>query len=218
MVNPSKITERGVTFSLGEFDGEKMNYHFDKVLAYLNFKGKLLFGKGFRVKQENLGILYRLSVYIVKDTETCERLGMDLDKGILLTGPVGCGKTTIMKLVRHIVPHIRGYEVIPARNMTFGFNNLGYRIIEDYGNGGQYCFDDIGIEPIGRYFGKDCNVLGELMLSRHELFLKNKLKTHGTTNLNAEELEERYGQRVRSRMREMFNLIAFDSNANDQRK
>ena len=32
---------------------------------------------------------------------------------------------------------------------------------------------------------------------------------HVTTNLNAHEFEDRYSNRVRSRMRELFNLIAF---------
>ncbi|WP_322348420.1 hypothetical protein [Marivirga arenosa] len=35
--------------------------------------------------------------------------------------------------------------------------------------------------------------------------------THATTNLIPTELENLYGNRVRSRMREMFNLIAFHS-------
>ncbi len=218
MVNPSKITEGSVVFSLGEFDGKKVDYDFKKILCYLNAKGKLLFGKEFHIWEENLDIVYRLSVYMIKDAEACEKFGIDPDKGILLTGPVGCGKTTIMKLVRHLVPHVRPYEIIPARNVTFGFNNIGYRIIEDYGNNGLYLFDDIGVEPIGRHFGKDCNVIGEILLSRHELYLKNRTKTHGTTNLNADELEERYGKRVRSRMREMFNLIAFKKDAEDKRK
>ncbi len=41
--------------------------------------------------------------------------------------------------------------------------------------------------------------------------------THATTNLSASELEEYYGNRVRSRMREMFNLISFESSAKDKR-
>ena len=41
--------------------------------------------------------------------------------------------------------------------------------------------------------------------------------THATTNLNAQELEERYGNRVRSRMRQLFNLIAFDKESTDKR-
>jgi hypothetical protein len=44
------------------------------------------------------------------------------------------------------------------------------------------------------------------------------IATHGTTNLNADEIEERYGNRVRLRMRELFNLIAFDKNCRDKRK
>ncbi|NEW80122.1 MAG: ATPase, partial [Gelidibacter sp.] len=43
-------------------------------------------------------------------------------------------------------------------------------------------------------------------------------KTHITTNLNAEELETRYGSRVRSRLREMFNLIGFDESTKDKRQ
>jgi hypothetical protein len=48
--------------------------------------------------------------------------------------------------------------------------------------------------------------------------LNHKVRTHATTNLNAGELEERYGSRVRSRMRELFNLISFDEKTIDKRK
>lgn len=218
MVNPSKIIEGGVVYSLGEFDGKRVDYDFKKVLRYLDAKGKLLFGKDFEIYDDDRDILLKLCNYFVRDFASCRKVGIDPDKGILLSGPVGCGKTSLMKLLRHIVPHQRPYEVIPARNITFGFNHIGYRIIEDYGNGRFFCFDDIGMEPMGRHFGKDCNVMGEVLLSRHELFLKAGIKTHATTNLNAEELEERYGKRVRSRMRQLFNLIAFDRESQDKRK
>jgi xylose isomerase len=122
-----------------------------------------------------------------------------------------------MKLLPHFVPHRRAYEIIPSRNLTFQFNNVGFKIIEQYGNNKFYCFDDLGIEPTGRHFGKDCNVMGEILLSRYDLFLKHKIKTFITTNLNAQELEDRYGNRVRSRMRQLFNLIAFDKNVSDKR-
>jgi hypothetical protein len=41
--------------------------------------------------------------------------------------------------------------------------------------------------------------------------------THATTNLNAGELEDLYGNRVRSRLRSMFNLIAFEKITSDKR-
>lgn len=220
MVNPSKIIEGGVEFSLGKFDGKSVLYDFPKILVYLNAKGKLLFGEKFKIYEEDRDIILKLSSYFIKDKKSCQKSGIDVEKGLLLSGPVGCGKTSLMKLLRHLVPLQRPYEMIPCRNVVFSFNHLGYKTIEDYGNNKLFCFDDLGVEPPGRFYGKDCNVMGEVLLSRHELFLqsKYKIKTHATTNLNAEELEDRYGSRVRSRMRELFNLIAFDEKAGDKRK
>ena len=220
MDNPSKITEGGVEYSLGKFDGKSVLYDFDKILIYLDAKGKLLFGKQFRIYDEDTVIIRKLCHYFIKDKENCLKDDIDTNKGILLSGPVGCGKTTLMKLLRYIVPMQRPYEMIPCRNVAFSFNHLGFKTIEDYGSTKFYCFDDLGIEPAGRFYGKDLNVMGEVLLSRYELYLetKHKVKTHATTNLNAEELEERYGNRVRSRMRELFNLIAFDTKAGDKRK
>ncbi|WP_445731051.1 ATPase [Mariniflexile sp.] len=218
MVNPSKITEGGVEFSIGTFDGKAVTYDFQKILIYLDAKGKLLFGKHFKIYEEDHNVIMKLCHYFIKDIENCERHDIDPNKGILLSGPVGCGKTSLMRLLKFIVPLQRPYIVVPSRNIVFGFNHVGYKTIEDYGNSQFFCFDDLGVEPIGRHYGKDCNVLGEILLSRYEIFLKHNIKTHATTNLNAEELEDLYGNRVRSRMRQLFNLIAFDKHTNDKRK
>lgn len=215
---PHIIIEGSVQYTLGTLQNNEILYDFDKILVYLNAKGKLLFGKKFRIFEEDREILFKLCNYYIKDETNCKKLGIDIHKGILLSGPVGCGKTSLMKLLRHIVPHQKPYEVIPTRNITFAFNNIGYKTIEDYGDKKFYCFDDLGVEPTGRHFGKDCNVLGEILLSRYDLFLNHKVLTHATTNLNAQELEERYGNRVRSRMRQLFNLVAFDKGSGDKRQ
>ncbi len=220
MDNPSKIIEGGVEFSLGKFDGKNVLYDFDKILIYLNAKGKILFGKDFKIYDGDRDIVFKLCNYFIREKAYCQKEGIDPNIGILLSGPVGCGKTSLMKLLRYLVPLQRTYEMIPCRNITFSFNHLGYKTIEEFGDSRFYCFDDLGIEPLGRHYGTDCNVMGEVLLSRFELFhqTKTKIKTHATTNLNAEELEERYGNRVRSRMRELFNLIAFEKNTDDKRK
>lgn len=214
---PHIVVEGSCEYALGSFDGKRILYDFAKILVYLDAKGKILFGKHFKIFQEDHKIIFNLCNYFIRDFDRCREQQIDPDKGILLSGPVGCGKTSLMKLLRYIVPHRRPYEVIPTRNVTFAFNHLGYGIIEDYGDSRFYCFDDLGVEPMGRHFGKDCNVMGEVILSRYELFLKYKIPTHATTNLNARELEERYGNRVRSRMRQMFNLIAFETDTKDKR-
>ncbi|MFH4967475.1 ATPase [Gaetbulibacter sp. M240] len=220
---PHIITEGAVSFQLGDLKGNVISYDFKKVLIYLEAKGKLLFGKHFKIHEDDHDVLLKLVTYYIQDEAYCKHLGIDPKKGILLSGPVGCGKTTLMKLLPHITPYKKSFKLIPARNIVFGFNNIGFKIIEDYSDDQAYCFDDLGVEPTGRHFGTDCNVMGEILLSRYELtnipdtFQKHP-KTHITTNLNAQELEEKYGERVRSRMRAMFNLFAFDKNATDKRK
>ena len=215
---PHIIQEGSLQFQLGELKGNQIIYEFPKILIYLEAKGKLLFGKNFKIYSEDEAILYKLCIYFIRDIETCNKLQINPNKGILLSGPVGCGKTSLMKLLPFIIPRQNKHIVVPARNITFSFNKSGFKIIEEYGNNGFYCFDDLGVETTGRHFGKDCNVMGEILLSRYDLFLKNKTRTHATTNLNAAELEERYGIRVRSRLRELFNLIAFDKDTNDKRQ
>ncbi|MGE4587257.1 MAG: hypothetical protein AB7D05_07945 [Mangrovibacterium sp.] len=80
-----------------------------------------------------------------------------------------------------------------------------------------YCFDDLGVKQPLKYFGNDCQVMAEIILSRYELFVSKGMLTHVTTNLSASELEARYGTRVRSRLREMYNMVAFDKDSGDKR-
>ena len=80
-----------------------------------------------------------------------------------------------------------------------------------------YCFDDLGTENNLKYFGNECNVMAEILLSRYDLFVSRQMLTHLTTNLNSSEIENIYGTRVRSKLREMFNLVSFSEKANDKR-
>jgi DNA replication protein DnaC len=59
--------------------------------------------------------------------------------------------------------------------------------------------------------------MAEVLISRYEQFVENKSITHITTNLSASEIENNYGNRLRSRMRAMFNLITFDKETKDKR-
>ena len=54
-MNPHKphiIIEGSIQYSLGELKDNQMLYDFDKMLIYLNAKGKLLFGKKFKIFEE----------------------------------------------------------------------------------------------------------------------------------------------------------------------
>jgi len=222
---PHIKTEGTSKFQIGEIKNNVIHYDFEKIKTYLNIKGHLLFGKNFRIYKEDEPLIFKLCCYYIQDHYSCSQMGIDTNKGILLTGPVGCGKTSLMQLLLHLAPHKTTYEIIPTRNIVYSFNAAGFIVLEKYNDTKNYCFDDLGVEPTGSHYGKDLNVLGEILLSRYDLFTKTSLgqglshsKTHLTTNLNAQELEKRYGNRVRSRLRAMFNLISFDENSIDKRK
>jgi hypothetical protein len=146
----------------------------------------------------------------------------------LLGGPIGAGKTAILTLVNFFFPPEKQYQVKPAREISFEFEKGGYAVINRYSKGSfrqgrngpvalVYCFDDLGTEQPHKYFGKECHVMAEILLSRYDLFVTKRMLTHLTSNLSASELEKIYGNRIRSRMREMFNLVAFDKDAKDKR-
>lgn len=209
---------------IATFKGGFYHFDFSRSRKWLEEQGKKSFGPHFRIYPEDHDLLLTLLVYALGDREGAEKRNLDLKKGILLNGPIGCGKTTLMTLVGYFFPPDRQYQVKSAREISFEYEKEGYDTITKYGkihagkpNTTIWCFDDIGIEQTQKYFGNECNVLAEILLSRYELFVNKGIPTHVTTNLSASELEEKYGNRIRSRMREMFNLVAFDKNSKDKR-
>lgn len=200
------------------------HYDYSKVVIWLEKKGVELYGNHFKILETDHPIIYKLIAYFMKDEATCFQYSLNLQKGILLTGPVGCGKTTIMNLIKYLTPPEHKFFVKPCRDISFEFIQDGYQIIHKYSKGKLYesepktiCFDDLGTENNLKYYGNECNVIAEIILSRYDIFITKNLQTHITTNLNASEIEKQYGNRVRSRIREMFNLISYDRTTPDKR-
>lgn len=201
------------------------HYDYTKVLQFIDQKGKEMYGSRFALCEEDKSILLRLAAYFLRDEELCKKQQIDLEKGIMLTGPIGCGKTTLMNLMRYLTGNVNRYIMKSTRDVTFEFIQDGYEVIHRYSRGKLYnteyknfCFDDLGTENNIKYFGNECNVMAEILLSRYDLFVSKKLVTHITTNLSATELEQTYGNRLRSRLREMVNLVGFDKEVKDKRK
>lgn len=199
-------------------------YDYPKIMKVLEQKAKEQFGRNIFFSQNDHSIVLRLLAYFLNDEAVCRDFGVSLQKGILLSGPVGCGKTTLMKLMKVIAGKGNQYILKSCREVSFEFIQDGYEVIHRYSKGQlyehnfrNYCFDDLGVENNLKYYGNECNVMAEIILSRYDLFTTHNLKTHITTNLSASEIEKNYGNRVRSRLRELCNLIAFDNNCTDKR-
>jgi DNA replication protein DnaC len=179
----------------------------------------------FGLYEEDYDVIYKLLIYFLGHEQEAHRLGIDLNKGLHVTGPIGCGKTSLLNIMRYVPKPERFYNIKPCRDISFEFIQDGYEVIDRYtrmsytsSNPKVYCFDDLGSENNIRYYGNTCNVLGEILTSRYDLFVSHGMMTHITTNLSASELETYYGNRLRSRQRAMFNLVAFSGSSKDKRQ
>lgn len=202
----------------------RFDYH--EIWSFLQHKGIELFGKKFQLYAEDYPVIIKLIAWFIQDEEQAAKLDIDLAKGIMLVGPVGCGKTSLMSLGRFLLAADKRHRIKSCRECTYEFIKEGYDMLHRYTKGSftqngfepkTYCFDDLGLENSMNYYGNQCSVLGEIILSRYDLFHSFGMITHLTTNLNSAEIETMYGQRVRSRCREMFNYIAFEGTATDKR-
>lgn len=202
----------------------KTHYNYQEIISWIEQKGIELYGTHFKILETDYPIIYKLIAYFLKDEPTCFQYNMNLNKGILLSGPIGCGKTSIMNIMKYLTPTEHKFFVKPCRDISFEFIQDGYQIIHKYSKGKLYeyepktiCFDDLGTESNLKYYGNECNVMAEIILSRYDVYIAKRIQTHITTNLSASEIETQYGNRVRSRMRQMLNLIAYDKTTSDKR-
>ncbi len=194
----------------------------ENIFLWLEEKGTENFGKDFAIHAKDYKTIFKLIIYLYQDKHNAAKYNIDLRKGLLLSGPVGCGKTCLMTLIGQLDFPAFTWHLVSTREVCLQYMETGHGAIKYYScvnsrNPQVFCFDDLGTEAAVKYYGNETNVMAEILLLRYDLFIQKRVPTHITTSLSASELEQRYGNRVRSRMREMFNLIAFSPDTTDKR-
>ena len=147
---------------------------------------------------------------------------LDLNKGLLISGGVGTGKTFSLKLFQRIT---RSFGIVTTRHIIRDYfsDKTPGKIIDKYGRESfhrtavgmldrtkptTWLFDDCGLEAVSvKNYGNEANILEEIMLDRYDMALSVGMKTFITTNLNVDMIEQNYGARVRDRFRETMNYI-----------
>ncbi len=172
-----------------------------------------------RIHQQLVGVKPKLNT---KTKKTIESLvlyfinhpssSLDLHKGIYLYGPTGTGKTSIMKALYQFadVTNVKRFEIDTTTAIVNKIRSgESSYVIENHitknpwGKSIATCFDDLGMESELMVYGNKINPMAEILYGRYE----NELLTHATSNLKPERIKDKYGQRIYSRIHEMFNFI-----------
>lgn len=131
------------------------------------------------------------------------------NKGLMLMGFVGVGKTLNFLIYRTIQSKIEGIgmKVISAKQIETQFKQFGESFIQELINYDELLIDDIGSESKTiKDFGNDRNLISDILVQRYIRFQRNECITHATTNLTVKFLSEHYDFRTVDRMKEMFVL------------
>ena len=135
-----------------------------------------------------------------------------LDKGLLIIGNTGVGKTLIMEALKECNMLLNrfdnSYKFTTSNNIVRRYDRVGQVGIEHFFNDSWY-IDDIGAEDEGGYFGKKMEVMKLLIEEREKLFTSTGIKTHASSNLTTEEIRKRYGARISDRLYKMFNIVVY---------
>ena len=160
------------------------------------------------IKQQEL-----LSVLL--DVENWQTNGLSPDKGFILMGEVGVGKTYAMHKFAETQKIGWGHPKLP---FVYGYpEDSDIKSVEYlcYKNGPDYLktftihdmyLDDLGSENIvSKHYGSSVRIGTEILTIRHKVH--PTFKTYITTNYTPEAIIESYGERVWSRLQEMCNVI-----------
>lgn len=172
--------------------------------------------------------MYEKAYYILTSNSAgCARLNLKPNKGLLLNGSLGMGKTTLMRVMQQLLLYtprqfkwVTGKELIKMQDLA-----TNAEILEVYGKALKcdLYIDDIGIGQVDKNrFGNWSNIISEILFERYDLFILEGFKTHLSCNLptsftekerelnpGVATIEDMYGDRVLDRIREITNLLSW---------
>ncbi|MCX6152754.1 MAG: hypothetical protein NT007_01200 [Candidatus Kapabacteria bacterium] len=163
----------------------------------------------FEINADNSEYYNQLKYYFTNDS----RFNGDLNKGLLLVGNNGSGKTlalTIFQIITLIKDKGNFFMMYDTDEIIDEFTKYGRPSIEQFNNYGDIAIDELGQDSgLHNFFGTKEDPTELLLSRRYIVFKSNGFKTHCISNLDANALQERFSPKIYDRICEMFNLMPF---------
>ncbi len=187
---------------------------------------KQLFWKLFRlqapqfiIKPQNEKIIYSIFRYFLQ-LPNFDEFGIiknraALEKGLLVYGDYGVGKSTLFNIIHEVgklivmktqntqlwFPRISTVQMLQQYYDAQKNPSSNFKLLNFYRE--KLYLDDLGKED--KAYNRE-EIIGKLLFERH----RRKLKTFVTTNENPSTIAARYGNHIGDRLPEMFNIIKWE--------
>jgi DNA replication protein DnaC len=160
--------------------------------------------RDFVFTNENQKLINQLFYYFTNN----DKFEGDQNKGILILGTNGVGKTLILQVFIEIVNDLKNWVIskIHAKELAMEIKLNGYGICKK-----QFIFvDDIGKESRDvNDFGTKMQPIADFIALRYDA----GKTTFATANYKIETLIEFYGNTTGDRIKEMFNIIVLEGSS-----
>lgn len=174
----------------------------------------------FDIEKTDKAILNSLLAWVWRK-EWLNILQLDFSKGFCLYGNIGLGKSMTMLAMRQYMNGVvQRHDSKKGDYRLCAWMKSASELANTYAADGQpaliqyagadvnLVIDEFGREPCPtKYFGTEMNVLQFLLQLRYDH--RKTSVTHITTNMQLEDIADRYGAYVADRCLEMFNFIEF---------
>jgi hypothetical protein len=175
-----------------------------RMYQLMAWTARSVFDKELIVNDDNRKFITTLCFFFSRDERFETELGYSFKKGLWIRGISGIGKTFLLKCIEK--NGLNPILILSMMEIADEIRSYGEYEIQMKNNKVIY-LDDVGTEEhMIKHYGTTINFFKNFI---EAVYLRSRLFNHlaVSTNHSFAEIEEKYGFRVRSRVKDMFNII-----------
>lgn len=167
----------------------------------------------YDIDDHNEQILEMVFLYLDRDSSFNRqgRFGMlDVNKGLMLLGNPGSGKTTILEIIQAILRKTpMAFTKRATTEIVDEFAKDGAEFLKTLT--GNIFFDDLGFENPAVHYGDRRELMKDVIFSRYDQMRYTGAMSHFTSMSNPEAIKAKYGPFAWSRLCQMCNIFFLGS-------